>query len=67
MTDVQIIQMSLAKNPRGAYNSAKNSGSACVLRGTRVEVIYKDGSRRMIHQILQAKVKVDHSRIVFPK
>lgn len=67
MTDVQKIQKSLAKNPRGAYNSAKNSGSACVLNGTRVEVVHKDGSRRTIHQVSQAKVKVDQSRIVFPK
>ena len=67
MTDVEKIRKGLSANPRQAFCKAKESGSACVLSGRKVEIVHKDGTRHTIHRMTQARVKVDTSPIAFPK
>ena len=67
MTEVDKIRKGLSANPRQAFCKARESGSACVLNGRKVEIVRKDGSRHTIHQVDKARVKIDTAPIAFPK
>lgn len=65
MTEFNIIKQELAKNGNRAFNKAKNTSGAYIMRGNSIVHVTSDGSIKVIKKTGQVRVRVnDSDRVV---
>ena len=68
MTEVKKIKQELARNGDIAYEKAKNSTGAYVMRGNSIVKVTADGSIHVEKKLGQVKVRIkDSDRVVVMK
>lgn len=68
MTEVKRIKQELARNGDKAYEKAKSTTGAYVMRGNSIVKVTADGSIQVIKRVGQVKVRIkDSDRVVVIK